>query len=488
MAEVKVLVNTPDSAWAKKEEWRMKARLRWRFLAAVFTLGVLSIPAVWSGLTPAVGAAAGGPVHSPAASHSLETSPLQSFAEKAQQLGITKFATSFAGARLAGRKLDIYVVAGKAAAFLHAVAAADQAGLRYTVISVPHSWAGQMATLNWLTRHTSTLNRQGIRLNTWAPSPADDAVQVQLRAPGSRQLQHLASTIARLRAGRLAARRPLRLAADVPVTAGSYSRVAAAALRAEVPSAGLVTVSPIVGAAIRTASGAADYSPFYGGDNIFYELSNSNECTGGFPVKSGSTDYMLTAAHCSYEVTGTATGHDFYTCATSSSGLCNYDIGHVSAIFWNENCASGAGGCNDFELINSSAVSRSEDGYIWTNKTSTAWGVNGYIDPTVGALVTTDGWQSGAVYDNTVDAVDGCFSESYSGGSHNVCNDVITDHGGSTSCRGGDSGSPILQRESTGTYIKAVAILDAVTSTNCYGELISWIRTEAGVILIWYSG
>lgn len=469
----------------------MKARVRWRFLAAVLTLGFLAIPALWSGLTPAVGAAGGGPVVSPAAAPSLETSPLQSFAEKAQQLGTAKFATSFAGARLAARKLDIYVVAAKATAFLHAVAAADKGGIRYTVISVPHSYADQMATLNWLTRNTTTLARQGIRLNTWAPSPAADAVQAQLRAPASRQLEHLASTIARLRSGRLAARRPLRLAPDMPVTAASYPRVAGAALQAEVPAAGLVTVSPTVGAAIRAASGAADFSPFYGGDNIFYELTNSNECTGGFPVKSGSTDYMLTAAHCSYEVTGTATGHDFYTCYTSSSGLCDYDVGHVSALFWDNNCASGAGGCNDFELIDSSAVSRSENGYVWTNDGSTAWGVNGYINPTDGALVTTDGWQSGAVYDNTVASVNGCFTESYSGnysGDHTVCNDVITGHGGSQSCKGGDSGSPILQRESSGTYIYAVAILDAVSSTQCFGELISWIRTEAGVVLIWYSG
>ena len=430
-------------------------------------------------------------MHSPPAVQSLATSPLRSFAEKAQRLGISEFAAFFAGARLAAGKLDIYVVAAKGTAFLHAVAAADRASIPVTVISVRHSWADQMATLNWLTKHTSTLTRQGIRLNSWAPSPADDAVRVQLRAAGTRQLRHLASTIAQLRSGRLAARRPLRLATDVPVTAASYSQVAAAALRAEVPSAALVTVSPAVGAAIRAASGSADYSPFYGGDNIFYELTNSNECTGGFPVKSGSTDYMLTAGHCSYEVTGTATGHDFYTCYTSSSGLCNYDVGHVSAVFWNENCASGAGGCNDFELINSSAVGRSENGYVWTNDGSTAWGVNGYITPTDGALVTTDGWQSGAVYDNTVNSVNGCFTESYSGnysGSHTVCNDVITDHGGSTSCKGGDSGSPILQRESNGTYIYAVAILDAVTSTECFGELISWIRTEAGVVLIWYSG
>lgn len=194
-------------------------------------------------------------MHSPPAAHSLETSPIQLFAEKAQQLGGTKFATSFAGARLAARKLDIYVVAGKATTFLHAVAAADRARVPYTVIPVRHSWADQMATLNWLTRHTSTLTRQGIRLNTWAPSPADDAVQIQLRAPGGRQLQHLASTIARERSGQLAVRRPLRLATDVAVTADSYPQVAAAALKAEVPSAALVTVSPAVGAAIRAASG-----------------------------------------------------------------------------------------------------------------------------------------------------------------------------------------------------------------------------------------
>ena len=48
----------------------------------------------------------------------------------------------------------------------------------------------------------------------------------------------------------------------------------------------------------------------------------------------------------------------------------------------------------------------------------------------------------------------------------------------------GDSGGPILERESDGTHIDAVAVIVASTSSQCAGELITRVRSEANVRLI----
>jgi hypothetical protein len=49
------------------------------------------------------------------------------------------------------------------------------------------------------------------------------------------------------------------------------------------------------GPAAVATSRWADYPPFWGGDEIYAALGS---CTGGFPVQSGTTGYMATAAHC----------------------------------------------------------------------------------------------------------------------------------------------------------------------------------------------
>jgi hypothetical protein len=56
-------------------------------------------------------------------------------------------------------------------------------------------------------------------------------------------------------------------------------------------------------------------------------------------------------------------------------------------------------------------------------------------------------------------------------------------------CAGGDSGGPILDRESDRYHIYAAGIILGRGSDgntyHCYGQEFSWIRTEANVRLLW---
>jgi hypothetical protein len=132
--------------------------------------------------------------------------------------------------------LDVYVVPRHDhLAFLHAVAATDTRGLPYTVRKVTNSYATQAATTRWVTAQWATLRREGILLNSWSPSPADDAVLVTLQRPAGRQLAELRNAVARLREGHLAVRR-LQLPDGTVVTRNTYVSVAAAVLNAEAPS------------------------------------------------------------------------------------------------------------------------------------------------------------------------------------------------------------------------------------------------------------
>lgn len=416
-----------------------------------------------------------------------EFTPLAALAARIQQLGDSRYASSFAGTQLTdhAKVLDLYVVPKHDRAFLHAVAAANRRGLPYTIKTVSRSYATQKAAMRWITTHWAALKRQGILLNSWAPSPAYDAVLAALQKPARPQLAQLQHTLVRLRQGYLAKRR-LQLTGGMSVTASTYIPVVAAVLNAEAPRPGAIVVSHVFETPFHVANGSADNSPFFGGDLIFYTLNNTIGCTSNFSVNLDSNttvDYVVTAGHCSGWPP--ATGHDFYTCYTkNSSNKCDYNMGTVSAAYWNNN--------DDFELIKVPSAKLAV-GYVWINQTSNDWSVNGHTTPVAGSYVTADGWFDGAIYDNYVDEVSGCFTEYNQSGtkSHKICNDIIFDHNGSSPCpKRGDSGGPILVRESGGTYIYAVGIILASNGgqTECGGELIERVRSEADARLIFGSG
>jgi hypothetical protein len=107
--------------------------------------------------------------------------------------------------------------------------------------------------------------------------------------------------------------------------------------------------------------------------------------------------------------------------------------------------------------------------------------------------LTADGSVTQAVTDNNVvnAGPSFCFTENTDVGENTVCNAFELSNT-QMECQPGDSGGPVLQRESNGAYAYAAGIINAGAIFNppnydCYGEMISHIRTEANVKLEWYN-
>lgn len=408
-----------------------------------------------------------------------EFSALQKLAGDIEVLGDSKYPTTFAGDMINAGALYVYIVPGDSQPFLDAVAALDTGGLPYSVQGATQSYATQAATSKWLQKNWTAFRKDGVSLEVWAPSPAHDAVLIQLATPANSQMAALKGLVAKVQGGQRA-KRPLQLPNGEPVTSATYPGVVQALLNAMSPAPGATFVSPSYLGVPHVLDGLADYKPFDGADRIWYELTNLDACTGNFGVVNASNtsvQYLMTAGHCNGG-NAPVTGHDFYTCyTTNSSGKCNYNVGTVNRTYWS---------ADDYELIPSSVV-----GYVWNNSTSTEWSVNGSITPATGDYLTVDGSFGKAVYDNYVAAgwsVGTCFTETLeNGSSHLVCNGFEVEKT-TPNCKSGDSGGPVLQRESDGYHIHAAGMIQAGTSGGgwyyCLGQAFYAIQSEANLKLI----
>jgi hypothetical protein len=418
-----------------------------------------------------------------------EGSALNLFADRVQTLGMSRYPGIFAGAVLRAGTVDIYAVRQHEQVFLRAVARMDTGGLPYTVRPVAHSWADLLTLRDWIASRSGKLRREGIVLVSWGPDAELNAVQVTFQKPGARQLADLQKTVVRLHAQK-GTGRSFNVPKASQVTRRTYQQVATAALNAQIPAGARVVFDPAYSPpATAAADGSADNSPFFGGDDIFYHQANIAECTGGFAVNSASSPsirYMITAAHCSYQWDALGLEHDWYTCYThSSSGNCNYTMGAVEAIFWNNNY--------DFELINATSIGKSTSGAVWQNKTSATWAINGWFDPAQDSLVTFDGWQTGAITDVKVHNANTCVDYDYGNsgttyrGVHTACNVLEATKNNTAPCKGGDSGGPVLTREGSTGSAEANGTIVATNGLFCWAQLISTIRNVANVRVIFES-
>jgi hypothetical protein len=417
-----------------------------------------------------------------------EGSALNLFADRVQTLGMSRYPTIFAGAVLRARTVDIYTVRQNDQVFLRAVARTNTSNLPYTVRLVAHSWAEQLTLRNWIASRYGTLRREGIALTGWGPDPELNAVHVALQKPSVRQLADLQKTIGRLHTHH-GTRRPLNVPLPSRVTQRTYLQVAAAALNAQIPAGVRIVLDPAYSPPSTARAGSDDTSPFFGGDILGYRADNKAACTGGFSVNSASDSsihYMITAAHCSYAWSALNTEGHWYTCATrDSANHCSYDMGAVEAIFWN------GASPHDYELINTSSIGRSTAGYVWQNQTSNTWIIDGWQDPAKDSGVTYDGWPTGAINDVKIINPDDCETESYGQpgspyqGTHVVCDIFEGSLNAHTPCpNNGDSGGPVLtQQDGTGLAIANGTIVGG-NAAFCWGQLISVIRTEANVRVI----
>ena len=282
-----------------------------------------------------------------------EFSPLQGLASSIDELGTSTYPLVYAGVDLSVGELDVYVVAGDDQAFLDAVAAIDTAGLPYTVKYSIRSYATQAATSQWLADNQELLQGEGVNPGWWGEYSPSDAIRIALQTPTSDQLSELQAAANQL------------LSPPPTVTTATYLTVAAAVMNTQVPSPGLIVVYPNLLGPGEPATGYNDTKPFFGADQIKYKLTNDETCTSNFSfngMNNPGNHWAFTAAHCSTD----QTGHDWYTCATTSGGNCNYNVGTVSTVYGNQ---------EDFESIGTS-----NSGYVWNDSTGGSWSVNGYID------------------------------------------------------------------------------------------------------------
>ena len=114
--------------------------------------------------------------------------------------------------------------------------------------------------------------------------------------------------------------------------------------------------------------------------------------------------------------------------------------------------------------------------------------MNGYIDAEPGDYLTVDGQANGAHYDNLVEEGGSTTCVHYAG--RFSCHAIVISTGANNLCPQGDSGGPVLQRESDGHHIKAAGMIlgfnnPSIGSSECYAQQVFWIRSEANVALIW---
>lgn len=390
-----------------------------------------------------------------------EFSALEQLAGTIDQLGENSYPTTYAGDQISNGVLDLYVITADDSSFLSAVATANSAGLPYTVVGATNSYASLDATSQWLATNETTLEGEGIAPGWWGASPADNAIRVALQSPTSAQLTNLQSAAAQL------------LPASMTVTGATYLTAAADVIKAQIPSPGDIVMYPTLLGPGQAASGYNDKSPFYGGDQIKYTQSNIETCTSNFSFNSSSNPSnhkAVTAAHCS----GGASGHDFYTCAShNSSGDCSYNVGTVSSVYYNN---------QDFEVIPTSNY-----GYVWNDSNASLWSVNGWIDAEPGDYLTVDGEANGAHYDNYVTSGDGSTCVTYGG--HTSCHAIVISTGSNELCIPGDSGGPVLERESDGYHIYAAGLILGYSNTGsgdfCYAQQVYWIRSQTNFQVVW---
>ena len=389
-----------------------------------------------------------------------EFSPLEQLASKIDQLGTSAYPSTYIGAQIGNGRLSIYVLPVHNSALLRAIASADTARLPYTIAYGNRSYAVLAATSKWIANNQKKLGSEGIAAAWWGSYASKSAIRVALQAPTNAQLTRLRSATARM------------LPALSGVTRNTYASDAVRIMNAQAPvTNSIILYSGGLISAGQPSGFKNDTKPFDGADLIQYTLNNTENCTSNFSYNSQSNPsnhVVVTAAHCSSE----QSGHDFYTCATTSGGECNYNIGTVSQVYYNQ---------QDFELMSSS-----NEGYVWNTSTGSKWSVNGYITAVDGDYLTTDG-QHGAHYDILVTSGGTTTCATYGG--HEICHALVLYGGGTDVCPGGDSGGPILQRESDGYHIHAAGLIDGKADNNgawyCYAQQVYWIRQAANLAVIW---
>lgn len=376
-----------------------------------------------------------------------EESPINQFAGLANQLGVTRFSNTYAGAVLTpSGDLHLYVTQPLDPGLASAIETLDTAGVPYQYIPATDSYSQLSRLTSLVTSDVPTLARGGILVHQVGPSITANDVVVRITTPTLADKERL---------GRLT-----RSAID---TEAAFLSHAAQLLTDRFgPRVVLATES---GATVftRNALRSPDYPPFLGGDSI---TSTYETCSSGFVVSGNSSGdtFILTQGHC-----GNAT---FYI--EDQSPMEKVGSTSVNGMYYGNNST-------DFQTLGPADAAA---GVVWcnppgTSKTGYECEVMNSTDPPVGSLVTADGSMSLEFRDNTISFYDQTFCYTQDNGDYwcikhlsqaqNRDLDLI--------CHGGDSGGPVYVHTDTEGEVNAAGTIDACTG-DPYGSVVDYQRLQ----------
>ena len=277
-------------------------------------------------------------------------------------------------------------------------------------------------------------------LGFFGPDPASDSVKITLDTPTASDLSAFSATT------------------GTSVTAAAYTTAVGGYLtKAYGPN---VTVSATTTAPLTQYNRYDDYSPFWGGDEIYRNVTGGEViCTGGFSIKGNSSgnDFMLTAGHCGNGSTWYADGSNATMGNVSTGGLYYTNGGY------------------DFETI-----STSDQGYVWVNS-SGYHNIEGVDIPAINTDMTFDGSITGEVPNVPVVANNSC---AYFG-TWETCDLVEGEAAaGTTVTQAGDSGGPAYVRQADGGAKATGTVVGGNGSNISFAERIDYELSASNCSLL----
>lgn len=345
-----------------------------------------------------------------------ETSAINQVLDQITTLGIMQYPTTYVGVVPASDTSLTMYVTGDPTALLAAVQPLLPPGISLAIQKADHSYAQLEALTHTMAADLSTLQADGVNMQSWSPDPVSDTVLVTLVSPADAQTIADAQAVLDARYG-----------------------------------AGWVTVaSQTLPVATTTDTRDYDSAPFTAGDGIF--LTNlGRQCTSGWSTISNSTGLgeLLTAGHCG--------GGDVYD-NSNNAFMGTRDHQWIDA---------GTGDRLDFETIRGSGQAQ-----VWFGDPGTNYyhEVRPAVIPSMSSLMTFDGDVSEEVTDTIVNMVNGCIqvTDSYFG-TYTVCDVGGASNNASSQpkiCQGGDSGGPAYVRTSSDNGAAAAGTIDAANNNG----------------------
>jgi hypothetical protein len=372
-------------------------------------------------------------------------SPAAAIADAVARVAQTRFKSVYVGEVLTnnGNNVVMYLTQLSRSAET-AISSGMQAGV-VKFARAPRSLSYLNGLHQRVTRAQAELKRQGTNIVTWGPDfiTGRENVTVQnLDAAKKAQLDHLFG------------------AASLTFSSTTRSYTAVAVARDD------------------------DTPPWNGGDYVIMLNSAGDvygECTSGFPVHKGSTDYLLTAGHCAGD------GYTVVNGDPSLTGSVYYEMGTIST--------TGNFGDNDgvdAELIDTAGFGGSSEAlYTGSSMSPSVSDVSGTASSPAGDQVCDDGAFEGEICDLVIQSttpMPECITEAEGGVDFSVCDVYQADNpSGGIAVGNGDSGGPVFRFSGSNLEATGIITAEAEPLTKCPTEQYPALSTRECSPILFYT-